>query len=367
MNILFVASHLRKGGPVNVIYSLCRELSRLPGTEVVLLTLRKEGVGSKLPDFKKEDIRVIALNHSYVHCELLASMVRKEIQKVVSKFNIDIVHSHGYHAAIACCGLKNVKLISTLHDRAKEDFLNVFGPIIGRYMLKRYYSALRKFDANVAVSASTAEAYSGILPHLSHVNNGINTSLFKPLASREREEFRKSLGIPTNASVFVSSGRIEKEKRMEELVSWFATLSPSLNVVLYILGGGSRLQACQKIAEGHDNIHFTGQLSNVRKYLQVSDFYISYSKSEGMSLAVCEGVACGLTPVLSGIPSHHDMVDMVGGILFKDFKNIDLPKVLKNRKTPQLLYENICRHFSIQSMTQGYLKVYNELIERKTE
>ena len=48
-----------------------------------------------------------------------------------------------------------------------------------------------------------------------------------------------------------------------------------------------------------DNIHFRDQLSNMRDYLQASDFYISYSKSEGMSLAVCEGVACGLTPVLS--------------------------------------------------------------------
>lgn len=367
MNILFATSHLRKGGPVNIIYSLCQEITRLTDNKVVVLTLRKEGSESMLRGFRDLGIRVIPLNHSYSYCELRASAVGKEIQKVVDELNVDIVHCNGYHAAIACCKLKHVKLLATLHNRAKEDFLNVFGPIVGRYMLKRYYSALRKFDANVAVSASTAEAYGGILPHLSHVNNGIDTSLFKPLASREREEFRKSLGIPTNASVFVSSGRIEKEKRMEELVSWFATLSPSFNVVLYILGGGSRLQACQKIAEGHDNIHFTGQLSNVRKYLQVSDFYISYSKSEGMSLAVCEGVACGLTPVLSGIPSHHDMVDMVGGILFKDFKNIDLPKVLKNRKAPQRLYENICRHFSIQSMTQGYLKVYNELIERKTE
>ena len=367
MNILFVTSHLRKGGPVNVIYSLCREFSRLSGTKVVLLTLRKEGAGSKLPDFKKEGIRVIALNHSYGQCELLASMVRKEIQKVVNELNIDIVHSHGYHAAIACCGLKKVKLVATLHDRAKEDFLNVFGPFVGRYMLKRYYSALRRFDANVAVSDSTAEAYSGILPHLSYVNNGIDTSLFQPLAPEEREKLRKSLGIPDGASVFVSSGRIEKEKRMEELVSWFAGLPSSLNVVLYVLGAGSRLQACRELAEGHDNIHFTGQLSNVRDYLQASDFYISYSKSEGMSLAVCEGVACGLTPVLSNIPSHHDMVDMVGGFLFDDFKNIDMSKILKNRKSTQLLYEETTRHFSVQSMTQGYLKVYNELIEQTTK
>ena len=86
-----------------------------------------------------------------------------------------------------------------------------------------------------------------------------------------------------------------------------------------------------------------------------------------MSLAVCEGVACGLTPVLSNIPSHHDMVDMVGGFLFDDFKNIDMSKILKNRKSTQLLYEEATRHFSVQSMTQGYLKVYNELIEQKTK
>lgn len=362
MNILFITSHLRKGGPVNIIYSLCRELVRLSGYKVVLLTLRKEGLGSMLSDFRDLGIRVITLSYSYSYCELRTSVVRNEIQKIVDGLNIDIVHIHGYHAAISCCKLRHVQLLATLHDRAKEDFLNVFGPIVGRYMLKRYYSALRKFDANVAVSASTAEAYSGILPHLSHVNNGIDTSLFKPLASRKREELRKSLGIPTSASVFVSSGRIEKEKRMEELVSWFASLPDTVKVELYVLGDGSRLLACRNIARGHNNIHFTGQVSNVKDYLQASDFYISNSKSEGMSLAVCEGVACGLTPVLSKIPSHHDMIDIVGGFLFDNFNNIDMTKVLTNRKSPQLLYEEINRHFSVHSMTQGYLKIYNELI-----
>lgn len=362
MNILFVTSHLRKGGPVNVIYSLCREISRLPGMDVLLLTLRKEGVGSMSPDFIKDGIRVLTLNHSYTHCELMATKNRKEIQKVVSKFNIDIVHSHGYHAAIACCGLKNVKLISTLHDRAKEDFLNVFGPLVGRYMLLRYYSALQRFDANVAVSASTADAYKGILPHLSHVNNGIDTTIYRPLALEKRKELRNRLNIPMNASVFVSSGRIEKEKRMEELVSWFASLPSSLNAVLFVLGSGSRLKACKDLAMGHDNIHFTGQVSNVRDYLQASDFYISYSKSEGMSLAVCEGVACGLTPILSDIPAHRDMVDIVGGFLFDNFSDIDVPKVLMNRKPSEKLYDNVCRFFSVQSMVKGYLKEYESLI-----
>jgi hypothetical protein len=75
-------------------------------------------------------------------------------------------------------------------------------------------------------------------------------------------------------------------------------------------------------------------------------------------------VACGLTPVLSNIPSHHDMVDMVGGFLFDDFSDIDVPKVLKNRVSPDSLFNNVCRCFSVQSMIKGYLKEYELLKQR---
>lgn len=362
MHILFVTSHLRKGGPVSIIYNLCRELRSKPDVELSLMTLRKEGAASKLQDFECLGIKVIQLNHSYLFCECCTALLTKEIQQRVDEMHVDIVHCHGYHAVITCKGIKHAKVIATLHNRASEDFLNVFGPLVGRYMLRRYYVALTKFDANIAVSESTAEAYRGKVPNLSFVNNGIDTSTFHPLSSEERHELRIKLNIPSNSHVFVTSGRIEKEKRMEELVAWFKTLQPSQNTILYVLGDGSRLQACKELAAGYENIRFTGRISNVKMYLQASDYYISYSRSEGMSLAVCEGIACGLFPVLSDIPSHHDAVDSIGGIYFKEFQGLYLNTILKVKWNSNEFFRYINDNFSIPSMVSGYMYLYQRLI-----
>lgn len=45
-------------------------------------------------------------------------------------------------------------------------------------------------------------------------------------------------------------------------------------------------------------------------YMNISDVYVSASKSEGFSISVLEALSCGLELFLSNIPSHEEVVSM---------------------------------------------------------
>lgn len=362
MKVLIVIPHLRKGGPVDVEYNLCKQLCKASDVNLSVLTLRKEAVNSRLNDFNELGIPVTQLNLSYAICEFNVRQVRNRIQRIVEREKVDIVHCHGYHPVLACARLKGVKKVSTLHDRATEDFINVFGKYIGKYMLWRYFKALKRFDLNIGVSQSVAELYGTYIPNVTFVNNGINVERFFPVDAQNRMDIRRKLGLPTEKRIMVSSGRIEKEKHYEELIDWFVQQKDAKNIILLILGDGKRLEYCKEIAIGSENIVFTGRVSNVVDYLKCSDYYISNSQSEGMSMAVCEGIGCGLFPVLSDIPSHRDVGGAVGGMFFKQPEEIDLPALLSVHEDRDMLHSHICQHFSIESMGKGYIDAYQSII-----
>ena len=353
---------MRKGGLVEVVYNLCNQTLKNKDIRLYVLSLRREADNTKINDFIKLGIPVVQLEKSYIQCELFTGSVRDDVQKIVDYYDIDVVHCHGYHPALVGAKLRNVKVVATLHDRADEDFLNSFGNIPGRYMLARYYRALKKNDLNIAVSQSAAELYQKKLHNVSFVNNGIDDSKYQVVDDEMRSTLRKSAGLPPDRKIIISTGRIEKEKRYEGLINWFNQAAKDYPVTLLILGSGSRLDACKQLAKENKNVMFTGRVSNVADYLKCSDFYISYSKSEGMSMAVCEAISCGLYPILSDIPSHRDVARKQDGMFFETPFDIDLKKILSMDVDREKLHAHISQHFSVVTMVNGYLRKYSDVV-----
>lgn len=354
-----VVPHLRQGGVVNVVYNLCKELVLRGEIHVHVLSLRKETSNTMAANFVALGIKVELLNNSYLDCEIFTEKVVRQVQCYVDQNDIHLVHSHEYHAALVCSRLSNVVRVSTLHNRATEDYTNVFGKYFGGYMLKRYFQALDKYQFNVAVSQSAEELYRFYIPNVTHVNNGVDVDFFRPVENNRVMELKRFLNLPPKGKIIVSAGRIEKEKRVEQLVSWFHDQDHS-DFYLLILGEGKKLSRCKSIAVNDNHIIFTGKVANVADYFSCSDYYISYSRSEGMSLAVCEGVSSGLFPILSDIPSHHDVGDEINALFFSEPSQIILNS-LESVRCEKKFYHNYIRdNFSIYTMTNGYLKIYEK-------
>lgn len=157
---------------------------------------------------------------------------------------------------------------------------------------------LRAADRVVGQSRNTVEHVRdiyGVARHVELIPLGIERPpAIQPVA-------RTELGLPEDAFVAVTIGRLVARKSTEQLVTALRA-SGLPNVHLLIVGDGpdaGTLRAAAAAAGLSGRVHLLGQVSDVEKYraLSVADVFVSSSQHEGFGLVFLEAMAFGL-PVI---------------------------------------------------------------------
>jgi teichuronic acid biosynthesis glycosyltransferase TuaC len=160
---------------------------------------------------------------------------------------------------------------------------------------------------------------------------GRNTERFS--AVKNKNEIRTKLGLIKDDIIAVYVGAISYSKGISELVSSAEKLLQKYrNFKLICVGNGSAMQDLIRLKEkvGRDGAVILPGLAapnEVPFYLQVSDFMVFPSHSEGMPQSVLEAMNCGLPVVatkVGGIPEA--IIDGQTGLLI-DARN---PEQLEN-------------------------------------
>lgn len=112
---------------------------------------------------------------------------------------------------------------------------------------------------------------------------------------------RQDLGLPADAFVMITIGRLVARKATTQLIDNFAA-SKIANAHLVIVGDGPDAPAVEKRAHElgvRNRVHMLGQVSEAEKYaaLSVADAFVTASQHEGFGLVFLEAMAFGL-PVL---------------------------------------------------------------------
>ncbi|QEF99613.1 Putative teichuronic acid biosynthesis glycosyltransferase TuaC [Stieleria maiorica] len=129
------------------------------------------------------------------------------------------------------------------------------------------------------------------------VPNPVNTD-----HAQNRQQIRSELGLPTDAIVVGSAGRLVDVKGFDLAITAIQqVLQSEPNVHLVILGDGPEEQRLNSIAGRcgiSDHIHFVGRREDVPAWLDSFDIYLNSSRSEGMSQSVIEAMSVGL-PIIA--------------------------------------------------------------------
>ena len=154
---------------------------------------------------------------------------------------------------------------------------------------------LRRADALVGQSRNTlknvAEIY-GVRRESQLIPLGIDRP--PQVGPAERRDF----GIPQDAFVMVTVGRVVARKATVQLVRALQASQRS-NVHLLIVGDGPDVDAVRGAAAAgalNGRVHLLGQVSEQRKYqaLRIADIFVSASQHEGFGLVFLEAMAYGL-------------------------------------------------------------------------
>lgn len=141
------------------------------------------------------------------------------------------------------------------------------------------------------------------------IASGINLGEFRDYSRESRDTWRAGAGIPANAILFASTGRLVRVKGFDLLLDAFAHGEAARQGAhLAIAGTGEERMALEARATAHriaDRVHFCGDLPDVRPLLASSDIFVLASRNEGMGRSLVEAMAMGLPVVatrVGGIP-----------------------------------------------------------------
>lgn len=145
--------------------------------------------------------------------------------------------------------------------------------------------------------------------------NPVDTDYFKPCSPLERLQRRQALGIGPETPLVVFVGRLDHQKKLPWMLGAFARVARQRPAAKLALIGDGPLRADVEalVAKLHceRNVILTGRLdtSGVLQWLQAADVFTMVSEIEGLPCALIEAMAVGVTPVLSDIPAHTQLVE----------------------------------------------------------
>jgi glycosyltransferase involved in cell wall biosynthesis len=198
--------------------------------------------------------------------------------------------------------------------------------------------------------------------------NGVEIEGIKPKASYQI--------VSETRVTFV--GRLHPQKGVETLLSALEKVTarlPQTGWRLQLVGEGPlrpHLEAKAQQLGIDDRVEFLGQVPDVFPLLRTSDMFVLPSRAEGMSNALLEAMTCGLPCIVSNIPANAEVIeDGQNGLLVHVDDDEDLAKAIIRLAQDQGLREKlgreaaqtIIKHYSINSVAERYITLYQSLLQ----
>lgn len=300
LRIVHVLSSLKMGGQERVALDLAAAQVKR-GHRVAALSIAPLPHGELAPRFEAAGARVLsAPKGEGFDAGLVARLAR-----LFARERFDVVHTHNPQPLAYAAPAGRLARATVVHTKHGKN------PATGRKLwLRRATGHLA--HAYVAVSEATAEvarANHECSPRRLHViPNGVDLEAFKP-DPQGRRAARAELGIPEDAWVVGTVGRVSAEKDHPLLVRAAGPLlGPKARLV--IVGDGDEMPAAREAARPFSPwVTLTGMRHDVPRLLASFDVFALSSRSEGLPLALLEGMASGLAVVSTDVGGVGEVVD----------------------------------------------------------
>lgn len=230
-------------------------------------------------------------------------------------FGPDLIHCHSSKAGILARVVGMVAGVPTIYTPNAY-----YGMGQRRGVRGAMFSGLERLFARMAhtINVSDDEAvfacqHLGVKPlRQTVIPNAVNTEMFKPATAEEKLQWRRAKGLPADAIVFGSLGRLSYQKDPLTLYRAFEIVARNHpTAYLAHLGTGELASECEEwvrssgLRERIVRIDYSPEPSDFYRGL---DGFVLSSRYEGLSFAVLEALATNLPLVLTDVPGNRDFL-----------------------------------------------------------
>ncbi len=367
LRVTHVVLSMELGGLESIVLDLVRE-GRRAGQSVAVVCLERPGVLAEQVEAQGGRLACIHKPPG-IRLEVFGRLGR-----LFRELRPDVVHTHQigalFYAGPAARRAGVPVVVHTEHGKHYDHRRRTRW--LGRLAAR---GAARFFCVSADIAAAVGAHRIAPPGKIRVVPNGIDTTRFQE--ENEAGAVRQSLGIPANAPVIGTVGRLSEVKRQDLLIRAFQQVRARLaDAHLLLVGDGPWLGRLRELVAGlglADSVHFAGYQAQPAPYLQAMDLFALTSQSEGMPLAVLEAWAAGLPVVATRVGGLPELVDDGRtGILVAFGDDAALARALGDlladpataRRLGAAGRDRVEARYSLRRMADEYQRHYNELLGR---
>lgn len=229
---------------------------------------------------------------------LLRSILKREQVDIVHTHFVEIKYTSILYFIKQLSGLQYV-LIRHLHNLYDKRSIEV----------EKIKNIISPFQASIACGEVVAERYDAVkinkLEQVYCATNAIDFSRFDVKINANKPK----LGIPLTAKVFLMFGTDFFRKGVDIAIDAFEKInSNGVGTILLLCTSQSKQQVESEILKTKDAIpswiRIVPPIEDVSAYFEMSDAFISASRSEGFCYALLEASYCGCDLIYSDIEEH---------------------------------------------------------------
>lgn len=229
------------------------------------------------------------------------------LRRLLQRETFRVVHSHNaaaqLYAGLAAAGT-GIRHVHTEHG-SRPPAATIWARLRDRL-------ALRLTDDLVAVSEAAADGIRTMARgrKIVVIPNGVEAHC--PSSKLEQTRLRKDLGIPLEAQVIGTVGRLASIKGYDRLVGAFARMRSELDTRLLLVGDGPEREALAKQAAAlgvGDRVVFAGFRPDPASYYDLMDVFVLPSRSEGLSVALLEAMAAGVPVAATDVGANREVLE----------------------------------------------------------
>ena len=356
MNICLLINSFNLGGAEKLIYDIAEQLQKKQKSLIVISMKKAETPLEKRISngLTEKGIRIDSVNKPAGGKKIAAVLT---IRRLIKKYNIDILHTNGqspdFYGRVAALLCRNVKTVVTIHNTAG-------------YSRKTEQLLDFATDAYTAVSEDAAQYSRNELDikNITTVNNGIDFDRYSNSNQR-------------NGKIILSVGRTVPQKGYVNVAAEMSEfLKKNTDFYWYIVGENSQDPAyfdkLNSLIDDNvkERVIFTGAVTDTEENYKKASIFLLPSEYEGFGIAFIEAVAAKLPIICNKVGVIHDIIEAGGTVAcLKNGKLEDAIISALAFSEAQLNYNfEYCKnHYSIQAITEEYIKVYRSVLGEKNE
>lgn len=401
MNICIIAKSLPAhviGGMEIHVQELVDGIAKKGHNVTVITTKHPKGIEKE----EKKNLRVYYVGDEPIKYTTKFYYESAEIFDKLNKFEkFDIVHSQSAAAlGLQIHSIKTPPTVISFHGTSIDEiksrinvlfskvslinkiksFIMIFkmGMEYISYMIHgyRFYGIIATSNEQVGI---LTKWYNFPLNNIYKVFNGVDIDDFRP---GKKSTVLNKYKIENHKTILTVSKIIEQKGIQNIILAMPDILKYDENIKLVVVGDGDYISELKKLTKKlriWTNVIFIGNVSfeSLPDYFNACDLFVNPTiRQNGYDLTILEAMACEKPVVVSNIGSVPTVIeDGVDGLLVPtgDIKKLAeaVIKVLTDKELAERLgkaaRKKIVEKFSVESMVDGTIKVYEEVIRRNKE